>query len=317
MNPKAQGERQPWESVALHVRERIESRLQAPVAQVVNQPSGFSPGAAARLVLADGSRVFVKAASSVPNAETPDMHRREAVVAASLPNRVPAPKLRDSFDDGDWVALCFDDINGHQPAEPWDKAELDKVLAVIAELAEVDTAPVAKALDHDPLDGMNFWRRAAGQLGESSRLPIPDDPWIRANIERLVELEALAPAAIKGNSLVHADLRADNILLTPSQVFFVDWPHASLGAPWVDLVFLLPSVGMQGGPPPREVFDRQPVANAADPTAVTAVLAATTGYFVVQAATPPPPGLPGLRPFQQAQGEVALRWLRQRTGWRP
>jgi len=316
MNPKAEGERQPWESVAAHVRERIESRLAAPVAQVINQPSGFSPGAAARLFLTDGTRVFVKAASSVPNVDTPNMHRREAAVAALLPLEVPAPRLQDSFDDGDWIALRFDDVDGRHPAEPWNSAELDTVLSALAALAEVDVASVAARLDHDPLDGMDFWRRAAGQIGENSRLPVPDNPWIRTNLDRLAELEALAPSAIKGRSLLHADLRADNILLTTSQAFLVDWPHAAMGAPWVDLLFLLPSVGMQGGPPPAEVFDHQPVARTADPAAVTAVLAAVTGFFLVQARLPPPPGLPRLRSFQQAQGDVALRWLRQRTGWR-
>lgn len=316
MNPKAQGERKLWESVAPHVRERIESRLTAPVARVINQPSGFSPGAAARLVLTDGSRVFVKAASSVPNAETPEMHRREATIAALLPTRVPAPRLRDSFDDGDWIALRFDDVDGRHPAEPWESGELDRVLSALADLAEVDTAPIAPVLDHEPLEGMDFWARAAGLMGEGSRLPIPGDSWVHANLERLAELEALAPAAVAGDALLHGDLRADNILLTTSQVFLVDWPHAALGAPWVDLVLLLPSVAMQGGPPPPEVFDHQPAARGADPAAVTAVLAALSGYFLVQAALPPPAGLPSLRPFQQAHGEVALRWLRQRTGWR-
>jgi len=315
MYPKAQGERLPYESVASHVRQRIESHLAAPVARVTNQPSGFSPGAAARLVLKDGSRVFVKAACSVPNAETPEMHRREARVAVALPTAAPAPALRDLFDDGDWIALCFDDVDGRHPAEPWDKEELDRVLAALADLSDLHVASRAPLLNHNPLDGLDFWQRAAGQTDKGGSLPIPGDPWIRTNIERLAQLEALAPAAIEGDSLLHGDLRADNILLTTSQVFLVDWPHAALGAPWVDLVLLLPSVAMQGGPPPPEIFNHQAVAKAADPAAVTAVLAALTGFFLVQAALPPPPGLPQLRSFQQAQGEVALRWLRHRTGW--
>jgi len=31
---------------------------------------------------------------------------------------------------------------------------------------------------------------------------------------------------------------------------------------------------------------------------------------------PPPPGLPTVRAFQQAQLDVTLDWLRMRTGWR-
>jgi hypothetical protein len=39
------------------------------------------------------------------------------------------------------------------------------------------------------------------------------------------------------------------------------------------------------------------------------------GYFVVHGLDPAPPGLPTVRAFQAAQGEVALTWLRERLGW--
>src|SRR5205823_3715912 len=82
----------------------------------------------------------------------------------------------------------------------------------------------------------------------------------------LVALEAAAPEATTGTTLLHADLRADNILLTPSRVFFIDWPWASLGASWVDLLFMLPSVAMQGGPKPWQIFDDHPLGRRAPAT---------------------------------------------------
>jgi len=48
---------------------------------------------------------------------------------------------------------------------------------------------------------------------------------------------------------------------------------------------------------------------------VTVLVAALAGFLVQRSLLPPPPGLPTLRAFQGAQGEVALRWLRRRTGW--
>jgi hypothetical protein len=48
---------------------------------------------------------------------------------------------------------------------------------------------------------------------------------------------------------------------------------------------------------------------------VTVLLAAIAGFFVSHSFQPSPPGLPTLRPFQAAQGEVALAWLRRRTSW--
>ena len=46
----------------------------------------------------------------------------------------------------------------------------------------------------------------------------------------------------------HGDLRADNILLTQDGVVIVDWPGASVGAPWVDMLGMAPSVVLEGGP---------------------------------------------------------------------
>jgi hypothetical protein len=93
----------------------------------------------------------------------------------------------------------------------------------------------------------------------------------------------------------------------------VDWPWASIGAAWVDLLVLLPSVAGQGGPQSEALFQRHPVAHGVDPDAVTTVLAGLAGYLVRESRQPPPPGLPTLRAFQHSYSRPALAWLRQRT----
>jgi hypothetical protein len=98
-------------------------------------------------------------------------------------------------------------------------------------------------------------------------------------------------------------------------VVAVDWPWACAGAAWVDLLLLLPSVTMQGGPDPEPAFAAHPVAAGADPEAATTALAGFAGFLIGGSRQPPPPGLPTLRAFQLGQGLVALDWLRQRTGW--
>jgi hypothetical protein len=95
----------------------------------------------------------------------------------------------------------------------------------------------------------------------------------------------------------------------------VDWPHAAIGAAWIDLVFFLPSVAMQGGPKPWEIFESHSVGQGVEPDRVTAVVAAIAGFFIQQSRQPPPPGLPTLRRFQLGQGLPALEWLKRRTGW--
>jgi aminoglycoside phosphotransferase (APT) family kinase protein len=130
-------------------------------------------------------------------------------------------------------------------------------------------------------------------------------------LDELAAIEASWTAAAAGDSLVHTDLRADNILLTPHGVVFVDWPHARIGAPWLDLLFMLPSVAATGTDP-GEVWAAYPPARAADPDAVTAVLVAQTGFFLYHSLLPPPPNLERVREFQRVQGEAAMRWVEAR-----
>ena len=139
------------------------------------------------------------------------------------------------------------------------------------------------------------------------------DAWSR----RHLDLEAEAPEEVAGDALLHLDLRADNLLVTPQgRVLVVDWPHARVGASWLDPVFFAPSVAMQRGLDTEEMLARHPAGRRADPAAVTAALAAVAGFFSVEALRPAPPGLPTLRPFQAAQGEAVRAWLTRRTGWR-
>jgi thiamine kinase-like enzyme len=53
-------------------------------------------------------------------------------------------------------------------------------------------------------------------------------------LPRLVAPESQWGEAWRGQTLLHADLCADNLLLTSDGVVVVDWPYAVTGAPWVD-----------------------------------------------------------------------------------
>jgi aminoglycoside phosphotransferase (APT) family kinase protein len=306
--PPAQGARIPWEAVPESVREAVESELGACVAEAVTQPGGFSPGVAARLRLEDERSVFIKAVGSEPNAESPEFHRREARVAAALPPETPAPRFLFAHDDGDWVALVFEDVDGQEPEMPWRRDELDRVLDGLTALSEALTPAPIEA----PLVSQRYAELFRGWRTLADDPSVGLDSWTANRLDVLVELEAAWEEASAGETLLHADIRADNMLLTEDRVVFVDWPHVCLGAPWIDLLAFLPSVGMQAGPKPWELFDDHPIARQADPERVNAVLAALAGFFVHRSTMPPPPGLPTLREFQHAQGAESLAWLRRR-----
>ena len=311
--PPAQGIRTPWETLPAHVHDAVARLLGSPVTHAVTQPGGFSPGTAARVRTATGTHAFVKAVSAETNPHSPELHRTEARNAAALPPSVPAPRLLGTYDDGTWVALVFEEVAGRQPHIPWREAELERVLDAVEELARsltpspVAAPPVAESLAR----AFAGWRRLLD--GEAADVTGRLDPWTAAHLPELAELSAPWAEFAAGDTLAHADLRADNMLLTDDGgVVFVDWPHALRAAPWFDLLVMLPCVRAQGGPDPEELFTRHPLAEDADPSGVTATLAGLAGYFVEHSLRPSPPGLPTVRAFQQAQGDAALAWLRKR-----
>jgi aminoglycoside phosphotransferase (APT) family kinase protein len=317
VSPPASGQRLAWADAPAWLRAEVEDRLGGRVVEAVTQPGGFSPGVAARLRLADGQRAFVKAVGPEPNPDSPGAHRGEARIMAALPSAAPAPRMLWSLDRRGWVALAFEDVDGAQPTLPWRPGELRRVLEMVAKMAaDLTPAPAGIPLIADRLrESFSGWRRlaAARAAGDDDLAGL--DPWAARHLDRLAALEAGWPQATEGPTLLHSDLRADNLLLTPTRVVAVDWPWACAGEAWVDLLLLLPSVTMQGGPDPEPTFAAHPVAAGADPEAVTAALAAWAGYLIGGSREPPPPGLPTLRAFQLGQGVVALDWLRRRTGW--
>jgi aminoglycoside phosphotransferase (APT) family kinase protein len=320
--PPAEGVRLQWSAVPQSIQHRFEAWANSRVVEAASQPTGFSPGVAAHLRLADSRTLFVKAVSSAANADAPRMHRREAGIVGALPEDLPVPRLRWSYDDlsgTGWVVLVFDVARGRHPEQPWRLDQLQLVLNGLAELAQRLTPsplPIGTArLAGDTLARhVCGWQRLADEDGpEIVRLL---DAWSRRHLSTLAEMESHAPQAVSGSTLLHFDVRADNLLIDGDHVWFFDWPHACVGAAWFDVVGFIPSVVMQGGPPAEEVFARYRLGAQADQDAVNYALASLAGYFTRQSLLPPPPGLPTLRAFQAAQGTVARRWLAQRTGLR-
>jgi aminoglycoside phosphotransferase (APT) family kinase protein len=260
----------------------------------------------------DGTRWFVKAASADLNPDAPWLHRQEARVLADLDpliaaGRLPVPRLRGTAEHGTWFALVVDDVAGRQPALPWRDDQLDLVLDALDRLARALTpAPAARVPVIAEYLGADFsgWRVLARAPGDA-RL----DEWSRARLAELAALEATWAAHAAGETLLHTDIRADNLLIASDGVVVVDWPHACRGAAFVDLVLFAPSVAMQGGPKPAELLARSRAGRNVSREALAPVVCALAGYFTERSLSPPPPGLPTLRRFQAAQGEVTRRWL--------
>ncbi|AEE46880.1 phosphotransferase [Cellulomonas fimi] len=318
--PAFSGQRLDWRDLPRHVRSRISELAGAQVSAETSATSGFSPGFAAVLEIADGRGVFVKAVSAEQNPVSPHLARAEVRVAAALPPQVPAPRLLWSDDDGDWVLLGFEVVHGRSPELPWRPTDLDAVADAVGALADVEPLPGhdLPRTDDQLADDFTGWRHMA-ELDEPTREGVVARAgdlglWARAHHEQLVLWEQEALRVCAGDALVHGDLRADNVMIDDQhRVWLIDWPHASIGAPWLDWAFMLPSVALQGGGDPVTNFRKHAVSEGVSDDDLRAVLAGLAGYFVNSSLQPPPPGIPNLRRFQAAQGVATLRWLRDLT----
>jgi hypothetical protein len=294
------------------VRRAITDTVGAAVVSVQTPLGGFTPGVAARLLLADGRRCFVKVASASYGDWVPAAYRHEAAVSAHLPPSVPAPRMWSLVDDGEWVCLVFDDVAGRFPSPTWEDDDLGQVLEALDRSARALTpnpvphaATVGEALS-TVLGGA--WQR----LQEESALA-DADPWAAEHVPALMEMESHWADGVCGDTLLHLDLRRDNILLTPTGAVFVDWAWPAVGAPWLDLVCFLPTVaGQTMRHDPDAVFLSRAVGRTAPPEAVDAFLVALAGYWRSCSLLPAPSYAPMLRGEQQLAADGATRWLRKR-----
>jgi aminoglycoside phosphotransferase (APT) family kinase protein len=273
-----------------------------------NCPGGFSPGLASRVRLDDGRRLFVKAMDTAAWPGEAAAYRAEAAVTAALPGTVPAPRLHGTFDDGSWIVLVFEDVDGREPAQPWAATDLDRAVKALAHLSRALTpAPIDAPADHPRLGG---WAELATDAGCLDRLASLS-PWAADRLDRLIELEQSGlAAAAAGNTLLHFDVYAHNILLTPQRVVFVDWPHARVGNALVDMVLLLSGAAADG-------LDPEPFLRAGENGALTAILAAHAGFLLAGGLSEPWPGLEAITAAKLHLGTGSLGWLhdRLRTVW--
>lgn len=307
--PEMSGSRRcSWATIPAWVHSWVEECVGASVVDAIDQSGGFSEGLAARVVLGDGGTAFVKAvhASSAPGVA--NFHRAEVEISASLPASVPAPRLLGSCDEGGWVVLVFTEVSGRLPTQPWQGGELRQVLDALTGLAETLTPAPRLAVTSQPRLG--GWRNLAESPTAIARLHdiAPDTA---ADLGPHLELEAGLDEVLVGDTLVHGDLYAFNVLLTETGVMFVDWAHAWIGPQYADLVMLLggaASVGID----PEPLAARHPLLRGIEKAAVNTLISAQAGFLLSRACTASLEADPNLIAAMTKLGLGSLQWFASR-----
>ncbi|MFJ5103980.1 phosphotransferase [Streptomyces sp. NPDC088554] len=308
--PVATARRLTWPQLPQGVRDTVEQRLGAPVLAAESQNGGFTDGVAARVDLDNGTRAFIKALAA-EHELAPD-YRTEARIAAALPADVPASRLRFSLEAEGWIVLVYDDVEGRHPdfVRPTDLAAALTCVERMASALTPNPLPWAVPITTPLGPLLCGWHtlRADGA-------PAGLDPWSARNLDRLADLESRWAEATEGDTLLHADLRHDNMLLTrDGTVLAVDWAWACVGADWVELVYLLPAVAAAGADP-EEIAAAHPLTRRADPSAVDAFLCALAGFYTLSGSLPAPSWSPHIRTHEAWYGRLCRTWLARRTGW--
>jgi aminoglycoside phosphotransferase (APT) family kinase protein len=293
-----------WRDLPPPVRARAEQIIGGgPVVEARSQAGGFSPGTADRVRTESGRRAFVKAVTPAVNERSAVLARQEMRITSALPPGAPVPRMLGGFDDGDWVVLVLEDVDGAHPRTPWVSSEIDAAVTALRELAAALTpAPLAVPTAGEQLaDDFAGWSQLAAA-------PPPDlDPWVAGHLPQLQAAAARGLAAVAtGETLTHCDIRADNLLVRgDGRVIIVDWPWGCTGPDWLDRLLLGIDVITHGGDP-------SPALAGIDPRVVTDVVAGVAGLFEHVNRLPPPPGIPTLRAFQRRTADALRPWLRSR-----
>jgi hypothetical protein len=245
---------------------------------------GYSQNEHWTAMFADGTRAFLKLARIDPS---PQWLRDEAAILATVQGRA-VPRLI-AFEDGAEPLLVLEDLMPARWPPPWQDGDVDAVLATLAEVAQAH-ADVPR-LDHEDVNG---WRTIEADPEPFLSTELRDAAWLERMLPMLVAASEAAPLA--GESLLHCDVRSDNLCVKDGHVVLVDWNHARLGNPRFDVAFWLPSLVLERGPRPQRfgVDELSPV---------------VAGFFAARAGLPRPAGAPRVREFQRAQAAVALDWV--------
>ena len=292
-----------WAHLPPSVRRAVESRLGSPVEQAESQGAGFTPGFASVLTCADGSRHFVKAASVKAQRVFAESYREEARKLRALPPEAPAPRLRWTDEVDDWFLLGIEYVAGRAPYRPWTADDL----ALASEMA----VRMAAVLTPAPGPGL---RTAAEEFADWPAL------WQRIDHPRAAEIGALAARyaeVVAGGTLVHTDIRDDNILVREQgDAVLCDWNWPVIGAAWLDSLFLL--IGPRGdGIDVEAHIASHPLLADVPREDIDTALALILGYFTVSANEPVPASSPHVRAAQAWQRDVIDDWLDERRGWTP
>jgi fructosamine-3-kinase len=308
----------PWRQVPKAVRQQVEAALGAPVARASRIWGGYSPAPTFRLALADGRRAFFKATNGDSNEfSTKALYVEERVyqeLGALLVDWIP--QYHATINHADWHGLLLEDL-GPKSVPPWTPALARGISHALAnfhratlgmELPDWITRPEQRLASKS-------WQRVVEQTENFQKLAVwagevaPEAvAWLQMVSPMIDDLMQRPVLATEPFSLLHGDLRSDNLRFRQGRLSLFDWPAITVGRPEWDFVAFAQTVTVEGGVAPEQVLawygEKFPVDNAA----VDSSIAWFFCFFADYGWRGEIPGLPRVRRFQRQQLGVMAQW---------
>jgi hypothetical protein len=279
---------------------RLANLLGSPVAELEQtRGGGYTPAGRYRVTLDDGRRVFAKLATEELTA---GWIREEHLAYSNLEGPF-IPTMLGWDDDGELPLLVLPDFGDCFTAPPWTPERI----AAVQESLELLRATRISALPSVEryVEFRDRWDLVAAEPEPFLSLGIGSSDWLEQNVGALSEAAHIA--RMKGDETIHFDVRSDNTAFVDGRAVFVDWNWASRGNSELDIVAWLPSLFVEGGPQPDELYDGEP-----EPITLVA------GVWASAAGLPPPPTADeSLRAAQAAAARVAVAWACRALGLPP
>lgn len=282
--------------------QRAERLVGRPAVSWRKTTGGYTPAERWVITFDDGSSVFAKLATTDLTAT---WLRNEHAFYSAVGEQPWLPRLL-GFDDGPLPLLLLEDLSAAHWPPPW---TLEYVRSVISTLETIGSVrpplplPALTAMpDHQP-SFAEGWSAVAAEPGPFLALGLCSAQWLESALPALLASQSVS---LEGESLLHNDLRSDNLCFLGERTILIDWNGAAVGNPLFDIAFWLPSLQFEGGPQPEAAYP------AAAPFA-----GIVSGFFAARAGLPDILDAPFVRRVQREQLSTALPWAARVFGLPP
>ena len=203
------------------------------------------------------------------------------------------PKVLYSGEYNGLPFLLLEDLSHATWPPPWNKKQIAEVISTL-DIVHAQPAPEHLGTLEEFRKGLGGWEIIQQDISGFLALGICTKEWLLENLPIIVDAER--KAVLEGDSIVHLDLRSDNLCFVGDRTVLIDWNHSRRGNGKLDLISWLPSLAMETDIAPWDLVMDEPE-----------ILTMLMGYFARTAYISTP--RPGLQELRIAMLKAGFPWM--------